>query len=223
MKALIMSFDDGLAADRRLVKLFDSVGIKGTFNLNSAKLGTVSDWLPHASDPCYVEASEVRELYQNHEVASHTLSHPVITELDLETLKKEVGNDRQALRDLSGQEVRAFAYPFGAWSAKIFPALTELGIICARTVETATDFSLPAEFLAWAPTCHYSQALGFAREFIELHAGSPSVMLVEGHSWELDGEDPAFSWKSFQKTCELLGNRDDIWYCGMAECTAWMN
>ena len=34
-KALTMSYDDGREEDRRLVKLFNQHGIKGTFNINA--------------------------------------------------------------------------------------------------------------------------------------------------------------------------------------------
>ena len=39
-KALTMSYDDGVVADRRLVEIFNRYGIKGTFHLNSATFGT---------------------------------------------------------------------------------------------------------------------------------------------------------------------------------------
>ena len=34
-KALTMSYDDGREADKRLIKLFNKHGIKGTFHLNA--------------------------------------------------------------------------------------------------------------------------------------------------------------------------------------------
>ena len=38
MKALTFSYDDGVFQDRRLLKIFNKYGLKGTFNLNSDML-----------------------------------------------------------------------------------------------------------------------------------------------------------------------------------------
>lgn len=38
MKALTFSYDDGNMADGRLIEILDRYGMKGTFNINTAKL-----------------------------------------------------------------------------------------------------------------------------------------------------------------------------------------
>jgi len=38
-KALTLSYDDGNFADRQLVEVMDKYGIRGTFHLNSDRLG----------------------------------------------------------------------------------------------------------------------------------------------------------------------------------------
>ncbi|UUZ84487.1 hypothetical protein LJK88_12925 [Paenibacillus sp. P26] len=48
-KALTLSFDDGREYDRRLVRIFNEYGLRGTFHLNSGFLG----------NPSYIEAGEV--------------------------------------------------------------------------------------------------------------------------------------------------------------------
>lgn len=74
-KAVTFSFDDGVVYDRQAVALLNKYGLKATFNLNSALLGTDGK----------ISASEVRSLYQGHEVAVHTLSHPNLTQLAART------------------------------------------------------------------------------------------------------------------------------------------
>lgn len=39
MKALTLSYDDGVVHDRRLVEICNRYGLRGTFNLNSGTLG----------------------------------------------------------------------------------------------------------------------------------------------------------------------------------------
>lgn len=67
-KVLTMSYDDGRQEDYRLVELFNKYGIKGTFNLNAG-----IDW-----DDKRIPFSDYRSLYERHEVACHTYTHPTI-------------------------------------------------------------------------------------------------------------------------------------------------
>ena len=39
LKALTMSYDDGVRQDRRLIEIFNRNGLKGTFHLNYATFG----------------------------------------------------------------------------------------------------------------------------------------------------------------------------------------
>ena len=55
-KALILSFDDGMVADRRLVRLMNEYGLIGTFHLNSNKLGTKD----------YLTKEEIKVVYKGH-------------------------------------------------------------------------------------------------------------------------------------------------------------
>ena len=61
-KALTMSYDDGVTQDRRLVAIFNRYGIRGTFHLNSALLGTGNR----------IQPEEVADLYAGHEVSCHS-------------------------------------------------------------------------------------------------------------------------------------------------------
>ena len=42
-KCAVFSYDDGVEADKKLVKIFDKYGVKGTFNLNS-NLFDAQEW-----------------------------------------------------------------------------------------------------------------------------------------------------------------------------------
>lgn len=58
-KALTFSYDDGKIHDRRLVKLFNTHGLKATFHLNSGLL----------EHPGTISRQEAASLYDGHEVA----------------------------------------------------------------------------------------------------------------------------------------------------------
>ena len=68
-KALIMSYDDGVIQDIQLIKLFDQHKIKGTFNLNSAYLGTTRGWAQEYGDSVfqkYIPIDSILFVYKNH-------------------------------------------------------------------------------------------------------------------------------------------------------------
>ena len=46
LKALTLSYDDGVVQDIRMIKILDKYGIKGTFNVNSGS------YLPEDADGC---------------------------------------------------------------------------------------------------------------------------------------------------------------------------
>ena len=60
-----------------------------------------------------IEPAQVKELYQNHEVAAHTVGHFNLTELPDSCVTWQVETDRTLLEELTGKEVRCMAYPCG--------------------------------------------------------------------------------------------------------------
>ena len=79
-KALTMSYDDGKLQDRRLVDIFNRHGIRGTFHINSGIF----------NDPQRVRPEEMKALYQGHEVACHTVTHPTIERCPMPEAAHEV-------------------------------------------------------------------------------------------------------------------------------------
>ena len=115
-KAITFSFDDGVTQDIRLVEVLNKYGLKGTFNLNSAKLGLPGDvWKVEWGEipRKMLNASQVGELYEGHEVAVHTMTHPNLTTLNDETVIYQVDEDRKMLSALCGYPVVGMAYPCG--------------------------------------------------------------------------------------------------------------
>ncbi|XEC94687.1 polysaccharide deacetylase family protein [Paenibacillus tarimensis] len=211
-KVLTMSYDDGKAADRRLVKLFNDYGIKGTFHINSGMLG----------EGDRIAAEEVRTLYEGHEVSAHTLTHPTIARSPREQLVEEIMEDRKRLERLVGYTVRGLSYPNGSFNRQIKETLPYLGIEYARVVESHGQFAMPDDFMAWQPTCHHNHdLLPLAERFIELHKKQYLYMMyVWGHSYEFDQRD---NWELIEAFCAKIGNRDDIWYATNIEIVDYMN
>ncbi len=130
--ALTSSWDDGTIYDRNLVSIFNRYGLKGTWNLNSGMLGLTaaqSGWKD------YIDAAEVKDLYSGHEVACHTVHHPLLHRLPKERIFSEVIEDRRNLERLVGYPVRGMALPFAhACDAWVSTQLQAAGILYLRAI-----------------------------------------------------------------------------------------
>lgn len=218
-KALTLSYDDGTIHDRKLVALMNQYGIKGTFNLNSGIFGTKEQKTVNGIDTDFsrIDAEEVKILYQGHEVASHTVTHPSLTGLPANLAAAEVLEDRSNLEELTGRPVRGFAYPFGTFNELVEEVLSACGIEYARTVNSTNDFTLPQEFLEWHPTCHHEamELMELARKFCEEDAGQAKVFYLWGHSYEFAQKD---NWNLIEDFFNYINKfRDEIWMASNIE------
>ena len=104
MKAVTFSYDDGVTQDQRLISLLNKYGLKCTFNLNSELLGRPGSLLREEVTVAHVKprACEVRAIYEGHEVAAHTLTHPMLPDLPDDEVVRQVEQDRLNLSELGG-------------------------------------------------------------------------------------------------------------------------
>ena len=212
LKALVLSYDDGSEHDRRLIDMMNANGIRGTFHLNSGKLGGAYHVLP----------GEISTLYKGHEVSSHTVNHLHLEQLDDTEIRREILNDRKALEDLTGYPVRGMSIPFGTYDQRVLKLLPELGIEYARGEESGDSgkFDLPPSFILWPSTAHHTNALQPAERFLSLIPLKMMLFIIWGHSYELDGflsTDTSKGWKYMEYLCERLGGQKEIWYSTMVE------
>lgn len=224
-KALTMSYDDGKVQDERLIQIFDKYGIKGTFNLNYGQMG----------NPPRIPAERIAELYKNHEVATHTMTHPTIERCPLVGVTSEIFEDRKGLEALTGKIVRGHAYPNGSYSEEIKQLLKQLGIAYARVVDsvdsdvvltdpmqTIAAFKLPTDLYEWHPTCHHNdpRLMEIAEFFANFQKKQyMKLMYVWGHSYEFDNDN---NWEVIEEFCKYMGGRDDIWYATNIEIIDYM-
>lgn len=212
-RALTLSYDDGTIHDRRLVALMNQYGIRGTFNLNSGMFSTVEKKRinGYETDFSRIDAKEVKELYKGHEVASHTLTHPSLTDLPSNMGAAEVLKDRKNLEELTGELVRGFAYPYGTYNEAVEEVLSACGIEYARTVVSTGQFDLPQDFLEWHPTCHSEspELMKLAEAFCQGEQNAPRVFYLWGHSYEFTWGD---KWEIIEKFFQYIAPfSKDIW------------
>lgn len=213
-KALTLSYDDGSTQDRRLVEILNGHNVKGTFNLNSGRLGKTNRFIRNGNviDMSYVSASEVAELYKGHEVSTHTVNHVALTDRGCSALT-EIIEDRAALERLVPYMVLGHAHPYGVYDDDAVCALKAAGIRHARTTKSTHGFDLPADFLRWDPTCHHNdpELMELAREFCEGKGifEFPKVFYLWGHSYEFEMNQ---NWNVLEDFLGYMdGFKEKIW------------
>ena len=217
-KAITFSFDDGVTQDVRMIKMLDKYNLKATFNINSNALGmkrTLEEQgylIKHDKN----NPEDVREIYKNHEIASHTKDHHNLTLLNTEGILDQVVPDLKKLSDLAGYEVFGFAYPCGGVNnddrtAEVLKTLTSVKY--ARTIESTHCFDVPKNMFRFDPTVYFVEDCLFdvVNEFLNSKSDKPQLLYIWGHTYQLD-PGIAISWEKFEKLCKLIANRDDIFY-----------
>jgi peptidoglycan/xylan/chitin deacetylase (PgdA/CDA1 family) len=226
-KALILSFDDGTTADRRLVKLMNDYGLKGTFHLNSNKLDTKG----------YLTKGEVKNLFKGHEVSVHSANHPALSALSKIDIIYEVVEDRKELERLTGGLVRGMAYPFGNTNDLVVDAIKGIGIEYARTVKDTYNFMIPEDFLRWDPSIHQfgkayftpndslndKKELAIFFKLVDDFVKSNSLALFDlwGHSWENNGEGDR--WTKMEDFFKMVSKRNDVYSTTQIDLVDYIN
>ena len=216
-KAITFSFDDGVTQDERLIEILNKYNLKGTFNLNFDLLGTKNKLERNGKIVSHdkINHSDVKRIYNGHEVAGHTLSHHNVISLTDEDVVYHVEEDRKKLSNLCGYEVVGFAYPCGApnndeRTSKIIREKT--GVKYARTITSTYQFDIQSNLYRFNPSVYYIEKdfENVVDRFLELDANSPQLLYIWGHAYEMDAE--YITWEKFDRICKKLANRPDIFY-----------
>ena len=218
LKAVTFSYDDGVTQDVRLIELLNKYNLKCTFNLNSDFLGTGKIVKRREKNVSHykIQQGDVKLVYEGHEVAVHTLSHPnLINCYELEIIR-QVEKDRLKLSELAGYEVVGMAYPSGMINCddRVADVVRKhTGVKYARTITDAENFDLQEDLFQFRPTVYhlnFEKMMAMGRAFIELKPEKPQIFYIWGHSYEMDyGED---YWLQLEEFFKLISNKDDIFY-----------
>jgi len=211
VKAFTLSYDDGVEQDRKLVAIFNRYHLKATFNLNSGLQNESSFWIKNGITIKRMNADGLKALYEGHEVAAHSLTHPKLNEIPEDEIRTEISKDKRNLEVLFEYPVRGMAYPFGVYDDKVIEIIESCGIEYSRTVKQHERFTIPEDFYEWHPTCHHNhpRLMDLAGAFISNKVESLALFYVWGHSYEFELDR---NWESIERFCEFIGDREDIWY-----------
>lgn len=218
-KFLTFSYDDGVTQDVRLIELFNKYGMKATFNINSELLGLDGELncggvrVSHNKN----KKEDVKHIYEGHEVAVHTLTHPNLSQIkDASEIIRQVEQDRLNLSELCGYEVFGMAYPCGGVNFNDFASETirkNTGVKYARTIISSHDFNLQDNLYQFKPSVYHHDEMDkmfeMGEKFLNLKTDIPQIFYVWGHAYEFDIRD---DWGRFEEFLQMMSGKDDICY-----------
>lgn len=210
-KCATFSYDDGVKADKKLIKIFDKYGVRATFNLNNL-LFDCENW--HGR----MDEEETYKTFVNscHEVALHGARHIFLNKVPLAEAVNEVVQNRFYLENKFERIVRGMAYAYNGYNDEVITALKCAGVCYARTTEASHSFAVPENWLKLKPTCHHGDPAlkELADKFItdcpqkDFKHREPWLLYVWGHSYEFDDNN---NWDVIENLCARLSACEDIW------------
>ena len=219
-KAITFSYDDGVTQDVRLIEIFNKYNLKATFNINSELLGLEGALVRNDVQINHTKnkKEDVKYIYDGHEVAVHTLTHPNLTGIeDDNEVIRQVEQDRLNLSQLCGYEVLGMAYPCGGINCNDRVAdiiKNNTPIKYARTIDTTKSFDLYPDLYQYKGTVHHhaewNKMLELGKDFLELKTDTPKVFYIWGHAYEFDIYPER--WEIFEEFCKMMSGKDDIFY-----------
>ena len=148
------------------------------------------------------------DLYKGHEVASHTLTHPYMSDLSEEEILHQMGQDKENLEKLFQKEIYGFAVPFDYYSDLIAECAKKSGFIYARMSEERYSYAPPEKYYYWAAGAFHtsSKFAEFVEGFFETKEELALCQIV-GHSYDLDTEQ---MWEKMESILKRVAEDDDI-------------
>lgn len=217
LKAVTFSFDDGVEQDKRVIEILDKYGLKGTFNLNSSKFGTHAPYqdVDKIVPRDMINYDKIGEVYHNHEIASHTLMHANLLELDDIAIKWHIEHDKETLERFCDYKVEGLAYPCGYVDSRVINVIKKNTTIrYARTIVSTYNFEVQEDLINLNPTVHITEtrkAWELLKKFVNLETDKPQIFYIWGHAYEFDISS-RMHWEEFEEFCEAISNKKDIFY-----------
>lgn len=217
-KAVTFSYDDGTTQDIRLIELLNKYGLKCTFNINSGLLGTDKMLIRGGERISHykIAPNRVKEVYEGHEVAVHTLTHPKLINCSDDEIVRQVEEDRLALEALVGYEIRGMAHPAGSSfvDERVERVIeTRTKIRYARGTNCSHSFELPTHLYHFKPSVYhldFDKMTEMGREFIEMTTDEPKLFYIWGHTFEMDYD--SLNWHRLEEFFKLISGHTDIFY-----------
>lgn len=153
---IALTFDDGPSPiyTPQVLAILKKYNIKATFFL----VGVNAKKYPEM----------VKAIYeQGHVIASHSLTHPMLTKINADELKKEVATPSDIINNIIGIKPKCLRYPFGASNEQVRNEIRACGMMPVPMGFNSFDYDRPGtqKIIDWVLKNSYS------RQVILLHDG----------------------------------------------------
>ena len=214
MKYFVFSIDDGTVFDEKVVQILNKYHFKGTFNLNSG----LDDYV------WYNEGREVRRfilkdhvsLYEGHEVASHSLTHPYLTTFPDKRVYQEAYEDLCNLENIFQRKVTTFAFPFEDYDDRcidIIKRIKNVSIIRLPCIDAS--FKMPNDpYRVKITSWEIDDALNKLEQFQKDDDAELFIFVAHGYDFAFEN-----SYDKLIKMCEILKKDKNIKVIPMYELT----
>lgn len=133
--ALSVTFDDCDENQYQLAyPIMEKYSIRGSFGIVTSWVGKTIEQ-PEGIFIKKMNWEEIKKL-NAHEIASHSCSHPLLTELDEKKLLFEIRESKRIIEEKTGKKCVTMHYPYSETDENIKRILEASGYICARTLES---------------------------------------------------------------------------------------
>lgn len=211
-------WDDGVVNDIRVIELLRKYNAKATFNLNPGLMREEripSRWL-REGEHCWahkgfisgkIGRGEMREIYEDFQVASHCWKHENAGSIPDKDFLKAAMDARNFLEDIFQRPCRGFAWPCGMATPETASLLHEAGFAYGRLTGATDDITKCPNPMLLTPNCHF-QDTAFWNRFEA--AKKTGRFYFWGHSYEMLQDDNL--WEQYElKLRELTNNPDTEW------------
>lgn len=134
-KPIMLTFDDTkLDQYTTAIPEMKKYGFKGVFFIMTVSLGK----------PNYMSKAQVKELSDaGHVIGSHTYDHQNVKKYQGEDWVTQIEKPTKTLKEITGKDVKYFAYPFGLWNKEAIPHLKKRGFTSAFILAEKRDENDP--------------------------------------------------------------------------------
>ena len=220
-KAFNITYDDGVTQDVPFITMLNRYGIKATFNLNSQLMQNGFTWRHECGmDITRLRPAEIGDLYEGHEIASHTLTHPYMDGLSDEELYRQLGEDKKNLEALFGRKVAGFAVPFDYFDDRIARCAEKYGFEYARTSDVTLSYTPCRDWHHWKTGIYHvmPELVPYVEGFLKTNEELALCQIV-GHSYDLFTEN---LWDTMESICAKIGEHGEIWKCTHLELVRYL-
>ena len=204
MKYFIFAIDDGTIYDKKVIDIFNKYNIRATFNLNSGLQDFV--WYKDDKPVERLKLYENRHIYDNHEVASHSLTHPWLTSLSDEDVYREVKEDVDNIERIFARKVTTFSFPFDYFDERTINIVKSVGITHIILPEIDDSFKLPSDlFHIKVTSWNIDEALEKADRFIKDKDAQLFVYLSHSYDYEFSN-----AYDKLERLCQKVSSDKNI-------------